>query len=184
MNPAEPVATTEEKPADAMTSISDYLGKPRYTGLSTGDHATLRRMFLKSAPVTEGAVVKLLLSAGVDQRAYERNYPAWRLVAHVAALVSGTARLRAHDGRRGLGAALEEAGLSENRLMRLTAARGESLYDQLALAGRMVAQHGAGAFNLWTLLDLAGVDSKRAERARIRIVQDYYSAARAKGEAK
>lgn len=176
------VTTAEEESGDAMVLISRYLSTPRPMGLSTGDHATLRRMFLKREAVFEGVVVKLLLSAGVDRRAYERDFGAWRLVAHVAALLSGTARLRAHDPRSGLGLALEEAGLSENRLMRLTAARGEALDDQLALAGRMMAQHGAGPTNLWTLLDLAGSDPKKAERARIRIVQDYYTSARQQGD--
>lgn len=176
------VAKKEEESGDAMTSISRYLSALRPAGFSNGDHATLRRMFLKRESVFEGVVVKLLLSAGVDRRAYERDFSAWRLVAHVAALLSGTARLRAHDSRRGLGLALEEAGLSENRLMRLTAARGAALHDQLAVAGRMMAQRGAEPTNLWTLLDLAGSDPKKAERARIRIVQDYYTAARQQGD--
>lgn len=176
------IVTAEEESSDAMVLISRYLSTLRPAGLSNGDHATLRRMFLKREPVFEGVVIKLLLSAGVDRRAYERDFGAWRLVAHVAALLSGTARLRAHDSRYGLGHALEAAGLSENRLMRLTAARGEALYDQVALVGRMMAQRGAGPTNLWMLLDLAGSDLQKAERARIRIVQDYYTAARSEGD--
>jgi hypothetical protein len=161
-----------EKTKDAVASVASHISV-----LSTGEHALLRRMYLTGKPAADGAVVKLLHHAGLEPRDYARNYPAWRLLVHIAALLSGTGKAQPHDRRKGWGAALHEAGLSENRLMRLTAARGEALSGQLVLAGRMVAQAGKGPANLWHLLDLAGADPKRAEAARIRIVQDYYAAA-------
>ena len=79
--------------------------------------------------------------------------------------------------RRRLGTALHAAGYSEHRLLRLTAARGQGLEDQIIRAARMLAQAGEAPVNLWTLFHLAGRDSGKAEEARIRIAQDYYAAA-------
>jgi hypothetical protein len=169
----------DAQPKDPFASISGHLSV-----LSTGEHALLRRMFLTGRPAADGAVVKLLLHAGMKPQDYQHDYAAWRLVVHVAAQISGTGKAAAHDPRRGLGTALHAAGLSENRIIRLTAATGDALQDQAVLAGRMLAQAG-GAINLRTLLHLVGRDPKRAEQARIRIAQDYYAAAaRQEGEAK
>lgn len=162
----------EVKRKDPVASVAGHISV-----LSTGEHALIRRMFLTGKPAADGAVVKLLLHAGLEPPEYTRDYPAWRLLVHVTALLSGTGKAKAHDPRRGLGTALHEARMSENRLLRLTAARGEALQDQLVLAARLLAQAGKGPVNLWTLLDLARRDPDKAEAARIRIAQDYYSAA-------
>jgi CRISPR type I-E-associated protein CasB/Cse2 len=169
---ADVAADGERTSKDAMASISGQL-----VVLSTGEHALLRRMYLTEKPAADGAVVKLLLHAGIAAHVYERDYSAWRLLAHVSALLSGTGRARVHDGRRGLGAALHDAGLSESRLLRLTAARGPALVDQIVRAARMLAQADEAPINLWTLLHLAGREPQKAEAARIRVAQDYYSAA-------
>lgn len=175
---ADADAVTPEKPKDAMASISGQLGGSRWAGLSTGEHATLRRMMLPGKEVAaEGAVMKLITAAGLGRLENNQDYEAWKLVIHVAALLAGTARLRSHDLRRGVGMALQEAGYSENRLMRLTSARGTALRGQIVRAGRMMAVAGAGPVNLWTLFHLAGRDQDKAEEARIRIAQDYYAAA-------
>ena len=84
---------------------------------------------------------------------------------------------RAHPAYWRLGTALHAAGYSENRLLRLTATRGEQLNGQIVRAARMLAQAGQAPVNLWTFLHLAGRDPDKAEEARIRIAQDYYSAA-------
>lgn len=173
------VAATESR-KDAVASIAGHLSV-----LSTGEHATLRRMYLTKKPAADGVVVKLLLHAQVEQRDYQRDYAAWKLLAHAAALLSGTGKKDPHDPAQGLGTALRDAGFSENRLLRLTAARGEPLRDQVILAVRMLAQAGKGPVNLRTLLHLVGRDPDRAEKARIRIAQDYYAAAsRSEGETK
>jgi CRISPR type I-E-associated protein CasB/Cse2 len=139
--------------------------------LSTREHALLRRMYLHHA--------------GVTPARYERDYPAWRLLTHVAALLSGTGKEQPHSRRAGFGTALQAAGYSENRLLRLTAARGAALHDHIILAGRMLARAGKAPVNLRTLLDLAGRDPDKAEQARLRIAQDYYAAAaRPEGDAK
>lgn len=165
-----PATETERK--DAAASISGHISV-----LTTGDHALLRRMYLTGKPAAEGVVIKLLHHAGVEPSTYDADYPAWRLLAHAAALLSGTGKKVPHDRRKSLGGALHDAGYSENRLLRLTAARGERLHDLIVLAVRMLAQAGQVPVNLWTLLDLARCDRAKAEAARLRIAQDYYRAA-------
>ena len=66
--------------------------------------------------------------------------------------------------------------MSENRLMRLTSARGKGLEAQIIRAVRMLAQKGQVPVNLRTLFALIGHDPDKAEDARIRIAKDYYAA--------
>lgn len=130
-------------------------------------------------------MVGLLHRAGVTVSDHLPAYEPWRLLTHVAALLSGTGAEQPHASGRRLGAALHAAGYSENRLLRLTAARGQPLAEQIIRAARMLAQAGQAPVNLWSFYHLAGRDPKAAEEARIRIAQDYYSAAaRSEGEAK
>ena len=162
---------------DPMNAISFRLSDSgQGTRMSTGDRAALRRLRLKNGAPTTGVVVKLLLEAGVEPAAFEKNWPAWEMVAHVAALLSGTTRLRSHRSQRGFGAALRDAGYSENRLLRLTAAKGEALQDQVALAARYVAQSRKGPIDLWSVWQLVGRDTVKAEAARIRLARDFYDA--------
>lgn len=170
----------EERPKDPVASIAGQI-----TGLSTGDRAALRRIYLTRSPEADGVVVGLLVRAGVAVSEREEVFAPWRLLAHVAALLSGTAAEQPHAPARRVGSALFEAGYSENRLLRLTAARGPALHDQIVRAARMLAQDGQAPVNLWTLHHLAGRDAKAAEEARLRIAQDYYAAeARSKGDKK
>lgn len=171
---------TEERPKDAVASIAGQI-----TRLSTGDRAALRRIYLTRSPAADGVVVGLLTHAGVTVSEREEVFAPWRLLAHVAALLSGTAVDQPHAPGRRVGSALHEAGLSENRLSRLTAARGPALHDQIVVAARRLAQGGQAPVDLWTLHHLAGRDAKQAEQARIQIAKDYYAAAaRSKGDSK
>lgn len=176
----DPTATDPAKPdgdGGAMVSIS---GQVRY--LSTGDRAALRRMYLTRSRAVDGVVVKLLLGAKLSPRDYQSDYDRWKLIAHVAATLSGTGAVQAHAAGRRLGAALHAAGYSENRLLRLTAARGQALIDQVVRAVHMLAQGGQAPVNLWTLYHLVGNDPVQAEAARLRIAQDYYAAEARSGE--
>ena len=161
---------------DPVASVAGHL-----TVLSTRDHALLRRMYLTGKPAADGVVIKLLAHAEVDPVEYRRDYIAWQLLTHAAAVLSGTGKKNPHNSKRGFGEALFEAGYSENRLLRLTAVRGEPLRDQLVLSIGLLAHTGVASFNLWTLLSLIGRDRGRAEKARIRIAQDYYAAAARQG---
>ena len=157
---------------DPVASIAGQVAN-----LPNGDRAALRRIYLTRSQGAEGVVVGLLHRAGVTVSEREEVFAPWRLLAHVAALLAGTAGDQPHAPGRRLGSALHASGYSENRLLRLTAARGPALHDQIVRAARMLAQAGEAPVNLWTLLHLAGRDPAKAEEARIRIAQDYYSAA-------
>ena len=155
--------------------------------LSAGDCALLRRLYLVQSSSSrsyqaDGVVVGLLHSAQISVPGDVGRYEVWRLTAHVAALLTGTGASphSAHDRRRSLGKALATADYSENRLLRLTAARGPLLVDQIVRAARVLArsdqgQGGRPAVDLWTLFDLAGTRPAEAEAARLRIAKDYYT---------
>ena len=165
-------APVEERAKDPVASIAGQVAS-----LSTGDRASLRRIYLTRSYEADGLVVGLLTRAGVTVSEREEVFAPWRLLAHVAALLSGTAGDQPHAPARRVGSALFDAGYSEDRLLRLTAARGPALHGQIVRAARMLAQAGEGPVNLRTLLHLAGRDRDAAEAARIQIARDYYSAA-------
>lgn len=183
---SEGTSDVESQMEAISARLSDNI---KATRLSNGDHAALRRMYLTNRISAIGVTVKLLAEAKIETRVYESDWEAWKLIAHVAALLSGTGRLRSHARWRSFGTALRESQpssqSSDKRLLRLTAAKDEALRDQVSLAVRLIARTGNGPFNLVTLLDLVGRDSHKAERGRIRIAQDYYAAqARSEGEPK
>ena len=170
----------ETKPKDPIASIAGQIAN-----LSTGDRAALRRIYLTKRHEADGVVIGLLYRAGVEISSHADTFPAWRLLAHVAALLSGTAGDQPHAPGKRLGTALQAAGYSENRLLRLTAARGVALHGQIIRAARMLKQDGQVPVNLWSFFHLASLDRDKAEEARIRIAQDYYTAAaRSEGDSK
>lgn len=170
----------EARPKDAVASIAGQV-----TRLSTGDRAALRRIYLTKRHEADGVVIGLLHRAGVTVPVHADAFAPWRLLAHVAALLSGTGGEPPHAPGRRLGTALQAAGYSENRLLRLTAARGTALHGQIIRAARMLAQGGQAPVNLWALFHLAARDTAKAEEARISIAQHYYAAvARSEGDAK
>lgn len=179
---AEAARTAPEK-KDPVASIAGQIPH-----LPTGQRAALRRMYLTRNRPDEavGVVMGLLHRAGVphleriDQAPFER----WSLLAHVAAILSGTAAQAPHVPHRSFGRALWEAGYSENRQMRLTSAHGPALDDQVRLAAQFLARAGTGPIDLWTIRRLIGDDSVQAEAARLEIARDYYNAEHAgKGDA-
>lgn len=178
-NEAAQEADAPDKPKDVISSIAGQVAN-----LSTGDRAALRRIYLTRSHQADGVVVGLLHRAGMEIPQDEDRFAAWRLVAHVAALLSGTAGQYPHASGRRLGAALQAARYSENRLLRLTAARGPALHGQIIRAARMLAQAGQVPVDLNAIRDLAGLDMGRAEQARLRIARDYYAAARQEGDSK
>lgn len=167
---------------DPVASVAAQVAK-----LSNGDRALLRRLYLTQrsgsrSRAADGVVIGLLHRARVTTAGRLEAYEAWKLLAHVAAMLSGTGGKHPHAPGRRFGAALQAANYSENRLLRLSAARGEPLRHQIRLAARLLAQAGEVPVDLWSVFRLAGRD---ADEARIRIAQDYYSAqARAEGDSK
>jgi CRISPR type I-E-associated protein CasB/Cse2 len=166
-------AATEDEPKDPVASIAGQVPH-----LSTGDRAALRRLYLTQGRRhdAEGIVEGLLYRAGVVLGDQPGARDPWRLLAHVAALLSGTGAQQPHAPGRRLGRALFEAGLSENRFLRLTTVRGSALEGQIVRAARMLAQAGQTPVDLWPFLHLAGTNPDKADEARVRIAQDYYAA--------
>lgn len=159
---------TPKNPVESIAGQIPYL--------STGDRALLRRMYLTESHEADGVVIRLMYRAGLTAPSDPRAFAPWRLLAHCAALLSGTGGLYPHSTGRRLGAAMQDIGLSENRLMRLTSARGKGLEAQVIRVMRMLAQKGQAPVNLHTLFALIGHDPDKAEDARIRIAKDYYAA--------
>ena len=178
------VASAPLTNGDAMEQLAKEVRE-----LSTGDRALLRRLFLVQSSSSrsyeaDGVVVGLLHRAEILVPARTDLYEIWRLVAHVAALLTGTGNdpPMAHDRRKSLGEALQKASYSELRLLRLTAARGPVLVDQIVRAARVVSRSDQGqgdrrAVNLWTVFYLAGGRPAEAEAARLDIAKSYYDAA-------
>ena len=167
---AEPV-TAPDRNKDPVDSIAGQIAH-----LSTGDRALLRRMYLTESHQADGVVIRLMYRSDLTAPSDPRAFAPWRLLAHCAALLSGTSGLYPHATGQRLGAVLYETGLSENRLMRLTSARGGGLEAQVIRVMRMVAQKGQAPVNLRTLFALIGHDPEKADKARLRIAQDYYAA--------
>ncbi|WP_343526968.1 type I-E CRISPR-associated protein Cse2/CasB [Sphingomonas sp.] len=170
---ARPEASPEAKP-ERKHPVDSIAGQIAY--LSTGQRAQLRRLYLTGRHEADGIVIEMMHRAGITIPIVPEKFAPWRLFAHCAALLSGTGGVQPHAAGRRLGSALHEIGLSENRLMRLTSARGDALAAQAIRAIRMLAQRGQAPVNLRTLFDLIGLDPGQAEAARIRIAQDYYAA--------
>lgn len=178
---SEANAVPAETVAERKDPLASLAGQIAY--LPNGERAFLRRMYLAGNRPERavGVVMGLLHRAGVPSAVWrnEKAFGRWCLLAHVAALLSGTAGLAPHAPGRRLGQALFTAGYSENRLLRLTAARGLALEDQVRCATRYLAQAGMVPVDLRTIYDLISDDSARAERARLDIARDYYGAAHA-----
>ena len=183
--PFDPARDDEADRKDVVASIAGQI-----TRLPTGDRALLRRLFLTQSSSSrshqaDGIVVGLLHRAGLTVPESSERYKPWRVLVHVAALLSGTSGDDPHAPKRRVGAALHEAGYSPNRFLRLTAARGPALDAQIIRAARVLAQARSGPVDLWSVLHLAGIDPDRAEEARLHIAKAFYSAAaRSEGIAK
>ena len=141
--------------------------------ISTGEHAALRRMDPSSIGPAAFAFERLWVQAGAPESDPER----WALIVHALALARGR-----HDPRRPTGAALQEVGLTEQRLNLLLAADLEVLFDLLPrLARRLDAR--AAALDWLPLADIvlnAGRNEVEADRARLRIARAYARASAAK----
>lgn len=165
---------------EELPSHKDFVASlaARISALSPGDKSNLRRMTIDSPARSAGLVTGLLVSAGManiggmPDIAFRR----WSILAHCAALLTGTgsANVHAPGWQNGLGRRLQAANYSENRLMRLTAAKGPALEDQVVRAVRFIAQSGGGPVDLRTVRDL--LDPDKAEAARMTIARSYYSA--------
>lgn len=160
-------------------SIVESLSEQVIT-LPAGKFAALRRMRSAHDVRHDHLIADLLLKTGAPANIWCAPvfFEQWRFIAHAAAVLAGTARRRAHRSGSAFGSALFRAGYSESRLLRLTAARGDALFDQVRIAVYMVARAGQLPLDLATikyLLEDCGVNS---EAARLLIARRYYDAGR------
>ena len=160
---------------DAVASIGARIAR-----LPTGSRAALRRLFLTRSNAAIGIVTGLLIEADVPPAAWrgEVGFARWELLAHVAAVLSGTGAVDPHRPGRAFapGRRLQEAGYSELRLLRLTSARGLALQDQIVRAVRVLAASGMVPVDLRTLHALTDSDAARADDARLQLARAYYAA--------
>ena len=169
--PIEELATAPRK--DILASVCGQIPH-----LATGDKAALRRLSLGRSEIAIGIVAGLLARAGAPdaELGHTVAIARWELLAHVAALLSGTASRPPHGPTASLGRALQAVGCSEHRLMRLTSARGPALVDQIRRMTRMLAAAGQVPVNLRTVHHLSFDTGPMAEAARLRIARDFYAA--------
>lgn len=167
-------AAVAEAKKDPVATIAGHMPH-----LSTGDRAALRRMMLTKGKSADGVVLGLMHAAALPDAEWRSpaSFRRWKMVAHVAATLSGTAGDNPHKPGQAVGAALHAAHYSEHRLMRLTTARGSPLIDQIVRAARFLKQAGSTAVDLRTFNDLLSDRADIADGARLRLARDYYNAA-------
>lgn len=146
--------------------------------LSTGERAALRRMFLTKSCEADGLVEKLLRRAGVFLDPLDdASFDMWRVLAHAAAVISGTGAQMAHAGRRPLGRSLSMIGVKSATVNRLLTARGPALGDQVRRLAYKLADGGeAIPTNLTELRNLSHPDLRLADQARRSIARAYFAA--------
>ncbi|HBD91307.1 MAG: hypothetical protein A2092_15095 [Rhodobacteraceae bacterium GWE1_64_9] len=147
------VDETDEMPRRAMAIAAAI------AAADPGEKADARRMGPAGAPLFWRQVARLDIPRWQEE--------GWlRFTRLVALLTPASRETSIHDGKRPLGAALHEAGFSEQRLARLIAARGASRDDALERAIRMSARKTPGV----SVVDLARAifrpdDSRHLARA-------------------
>lgn len=169
-------SATDTEPEDILTSIGDQI-----VDLGSGDRASLRRLYLTHSSTSrsreaDGVVIGLLHGAGLTVPRRSEDFEVWRLIMHVAAVLSGTAKQHPHSNNGRLGLTLFDAGISENRLLRLLSARGPLLHDQIRLIARSIEQAKEVPTDLWPIFHLVGRDNAQADAARLCIARDFYAA--------
>jgi hypothetical protein len=160
--------------------------------LSNGDKAALRRMYLTKSYRADGVVQALTQRARIDLPPEDdAGFESWRILAHAAAIISGTGGRFPHSEGRSLGRSLQKVGLREDSILRLLTARGPALSDQVRRIVRILARGDSEAIptNLLTLRQLADESPTVAEDARRLIARDFFAALdaadrKAKGDTK
>jgi hypothetical protein len=172
-------ANIAPSPKASVVHSTEWSVSNQVRHLPNGDKAALRRTYLTDSYHSEGVVQSLLFKARVDSAALaEAEFQSWRLMAHAAAVISGTSKRAPHSDDRSLGRSLQIAGLKEAAILRLLTARGPALPDQIRRIARLLARGGDGTVptNLKTLRELADPEVDTAEEARRRIARDFYAA--------
>ncbi len=135
---------------------------------ATGDLASLRRLDLDN-PMAP-AFFRLIARHTPHESPSPETMRAYALVAAILALRPDTLV----PGRR-LGSNLVDAGVSEARVQRLLAARGETFRDLALRTARVLVRSGAFSYEQLCRLILAG-DGPAAEHLRLAVARDFWGA--------
>lgn len=149
--------------------------------LDTGERAALARLDPdRLRPHQIGALAKALALADIDTSLWrEGDWSRWALIAQGMALAG-------HDEKEHLGKQLFDAGVSESRVTRLLVSKGDAFRQQVPRLFRLMASRGCAPNwrELGMLILRVEQKDDRAERLRLRIAGDYYSALFRKTETK
>ncbi len=162
----EAVSTTPDaKPRSRYDIIADIVAGERF---GPGERASLRRND-RSHVVGQPAFHRLLALQEIDVPYHEA--PAW------GTIVQAIAQTAANGHHLKTGTALAASGLSEARFVKLMAASGDALLDQVGIIARYLAAKQSAIS--WTdLADLLLADAngndERASDKRFRIAKHYY----------
>jgi CRISPR type I-E-associated protein CasB/Cse2 len=152
----------------AIVAIASRLAREDYP---SGSLAGLRRLD-PSKP--DGAAFWWMV-AEYAPSAFENPRDAGVLAAVVHAMAIAHPFHRPLSGRRSLGEALAEAGVSEARLLRLLRLRADKLPDELRRLARLMASKGDdGRFDWSCAPGLLLWQGDAGERVRRDIARDYY----------
>lgn len=142
-------------------------------GLGPGARAALRR----GDPITvmrQAAFHRLVARARVDESVLAADgWLRWATVLHAMAIAI---RPGAPLSQRPAGEALASAGYSESRFMRLLAADGDTLRDQIVLLARFMHSRDESLDwrDLGELVLADGIRPHTTERVRLRLARSYY----------
>lgn len=154
---------------DAVAKMASRMGRENY---STGSLAALRRL----RPEAPDGVAFWWLVAEYAPAAFRDDRAALALAAVVQGMAIARPFHRPLSGRRPLGEALAEGGVSEARLLRLLRLPGSELPEEFRRLARLMAAKGdTGRFD-WSdaFALLFWVDGGVGEQLRRDIARDYY----------
>jgi CRISPR system Cascade subunit CasB len=164
----------EQAPTETLASLADRLGALISDGLSPGDVAAMRRM----RPDDVGAPVFWRLAASELATVFATEGPRrdeqerrWAVILQAMAEMR-----RLHDPRRSLGAALADADVAEQRLLKLLRASDDALFDAVRVIAHHLATRGV-ATNTADIARLILSDGgPNQETVRRKLARDFYGA--------
>lgn len=165
--------------ASPLARLAQVIARqPHFRGdtaaLDKGEQAALARLDPEAPrPHQVGALARALVLAGIAPDDWQpATWQRWALLAHGMALAG-------HDGSDRLGTQLARAEVSESRVTRLLTARGDAFRQQVPRLLRLMASRGIAPnwLEFGALILATDREEPNAERLRLRIAGNYYSAA-------
>lgn len=164
--------------ASPLARLAQVIARRQHFGgdsaaLDNGEQAALARLDPEAPrPHQVGALAHALVLAGIVPDDWQpATWQRWALLAHGMALAG-------HDGSSRLGTQLARAEVSESRVTRLLTARGEAFRQQVPRLLRLMASRGVAPnwLEFGALILATDRDEAEAEKLRLRVAGNYYSA--------